>query len=50
MIQTPEFIDSPYLIIDETGWKLKENAPKELKEKFDEYMKLVNSHIKEEKE
>jgi hypothetical protein len=50
MIEVPKFINSPYLIIDEQGWRLKENAPEQLKEEFKEYMEEVNStHIKEEK-
>lgn len=50
MIEVPKFINSPYLIIDEQGWRLKENAPKQLKEEFKKYMEEVNStYIKEEK-
>ena len=37
----PSFINSPYLIIDEKGWRLKDNAPDELKREFDEFMKKV---------
>jgi len=36
--KVPEFIDSKYLIIDEKGWRLKKDAPEELKKKFKEYM------------
>lgn len=45
----PSFINSPYLIIDEKGWRLKEDAPESLKKEFEEYMKEVNTHIEEEK-
>lgn len=38
---TPKFINSTYLIIDEKGWRLKEDAPDELKKEFDEYMKSL---------
>ena len=38
----PNFINSPYLIVDEKGWRLKENTPKELEKEFNEYMKIVN--------
>lgn len=38
----PDFIDSPYLIIDENGWRLKEDAPEELKKEFDKYMKKID--------
>lgn len=34
----PSFIDSPYLIIDEKGWRLKEDAPEWLKKEFKEFM------------
>lgn len=43
----PDFINSPFLIIDEKGWRLKTDAPKELVEKFEEYMKEVNNHVEE---
>lgn len=39
----PDFIDSPYLIIDEKGWRLKKDAPKELKEKYNEYMESLKT-------
>ena len=35
-------INSEYLIIDEKGWRLKENAPDDLKKDFKKYMKEVN--------
>ena len=38
MIEVPSFINSPYLIIDEKGWRLKEDAPETLKKEFEEYM------------
>ena len=47
MIEIPNFIDSPYLIIDEKGWRLKDDAPEELKKEFDEFMKEIDSHIEE---
>lgn len=48
MIEVPSFINSPYLIIDEKGWRLKEDAPEELKKEFEEYMDMINnSHVKE---
>jgi len=42
IMDIPNFIDSPYLIIDEKGWRLKEDAPKELKEEFKKYMNSLN--------
>ena len=38
----PEFISSPYLIIDDKGWRLKPNAPKELQEQFKEFINSLN--------
>jgi len=38
----PDFINSKYLIIDERGWRLKKDAPKELKKEFKEYMESLN--------
>lgn len=37
----PSFINSPYLIIDEKGWRLKDDAPAELKREFEDYMKNI---------
>ena len=42
IIEAPNFINSKYLIIDEQGWRLKEDAPKELQKEFDEFMRLIN--------
>ena len=42
-IEPPKFINSPYLIIDEKGWRLKGNAPEELKKEFKEFMSEINS-------
>lgn len=38
----PDFIDSPYLIIDEKGWRLKEDAPDDLIKRFEEYMNSLS--------
>ena len=36
-------LDSPYFYIDEDGgWALKDDAPKELKEKFEKLMKEID--------
>lgn len=37
----PYFIDSLYLIIDEKGWRLKDDAPDKLKEDFKKYMESL---------
>ena len=42
IIEIPSFMKSNYLIVDEKGWRLKEGAPKELQEEFNEFMRLVN--------
>lgn len=41
--ELPKFINSPYLIIDEKGWRLKKDAPEELKKEFKEFMNEINS-------
>ncbi len=41
-----ELLNSKYVTIDEKGWHIAEDAPKELKEKFDKYI----SQIKEQGE
>lgn len=38
----PDFYGSPYLIVDEKGWRLKDGAPEELKKEFEEFMKDIN--------
>jgi hypothetical protein len=38
----PDFINSPYLIIDATGWHLRADAPDDLKKKFKDYMDSLN--------
>ncbi len=42
-LDSPKWIDSEYLIIDEQGWRLKEDAPLWLVKEFNKFMKLVNS-------
>ena len=32
------FMDSPYFYGDDEGWHLKEDAPEEVKQEFEEYM------------
>lgn len=41
IVSAPDFINSPYLIIDEKGWRLKEDAPEDLKKQFEEFMKSI---------
>lgn len=43
MTSAPSFINSPYLIIDEKGWRLKDNAPAELKKEFEEFFMLIKN-------
>ena len=33
-----EFTKSPYFVAEDNNWHLKEGAPKEVKEEFEEYM------------
>ena len=37
-VQRPKFIDSPYFIPDDENWHLKENAPPEVVEEFEQFM------------
>ena len=43
VVDAPDFIKSPYLIIDEKGWRLKDTAPDQLKEEFKDFMNLIHS-------
>lgn len=35
----PDFIDSPYFVMECDNWHLKDDAPDDLKKQFEEYMK-----------
>lgn len=37
--EMPMFIDSPYFVMEEDNWHLKEGAPKEVRDEFEEFMK-----------
>ena len=39
MMMMPSFIKSPYFYIENNRWKLRDDAPKKLKEEFDKFMK-----------
>lgn len=41
-IKRPSILDSEYVYVDETGYKIKENAPIKVKEEFERFMRLVN--------
>ena len=38
----PSFIDSPYFVMEEDNWHLKEGAPAELVKEFNDYMNSGN--------
>ena len=42
-IERPSFYNSPYLIIDEKGWRLKPGAPKELVKEFNDFMESIKN-------
>lgn len=48
-IQKPKFIDSEFFVLEAGNWHLKKNAPKEIVEEFNEFMKLMNQQDKETK-
>ena len=35
----PNFMDSPYFVMEEDNWHLKPNAPKEVVDEFNKFMK-----------
>lgn len=37
-VTRPKFVDSPYFVIVEGEWSLKEGAPEEVQKEFDEFM------------
>lgn len=38
-VQKPKFVDSPYFVPEDGNWHLKEGAPQEVVEEFEEYMR-----------
>lgn len=41
MILAGSWIESEYITIDEDGWHCADNAPKDIKDAFNEYMDMV---------
>lgn len=37
-IRRPKFVDSPYFVMEDGNWHLKEGAPEEVVREFEEYM------------
>ena len=37
-IKQPKFVDSPYFVDEENNWHLKDGAPEDVKQEFEEYM------------
>lgn len=44
-IHDNELMNSEYVTIDEKGWRISEDAPEELKDKFNEFIKKVEQWI-----
>lgn len=42
----PKFFDSPYFVMDEDNWHLKEGAPAETVKEFNEYMGITEEPVK----
>lgn len=38
-MEKPKFVDSPYFVMEDENWHLKEGAPEDVKREFEEYMK-----------
>lgn len=43
----PSFMDSPYFVMEEDNWHLKEGAPAELVKEFNDYMNSGNELMEE---
>lgn len=39
MMDVPNFINSPYFVMEDENWHLKEGAPQEVIEEFEAFMK-----------
>lgn len=44
-IRAPSFIDSPYFVVDDAGWHLKEGAPEQVVKEFNEYMEAYQQAL-----
>ena len=44
-----EWMNSEYITIDERGWHISNDAPDDIKHKFDEFMKQINQTTTPEK-
>ena len=38
-VQRPDFVDSPFFVMEEDNWHLKPGAPQEVQREFDAFMK-----------
>lgn len=50
MLEIPRFIAEEYLVVDENGWKLKEDAPQWAVEEFYEFINLFDLIYQDEPE
>ena len=41
----PKFMDSPYFVMEEDNWHLKEGAPAEVVKEFNEFMQELNGDV-----
>lgn len=37
-VTRPKFVDSPYFVMEENNWHLKDDAPEEVRKEFEEFM------------
>ena len=37
-VSRPNFVDSPYFVMEDENWHLKEGAPEDVQKEFDEFM------------
>ncbi len=49
-MKRPNFIDSPYFVMELNNWHLLPGAPKEVVEEFDAFMKVLNFSYEEDKD
>lgn len=41
-VEKPNFVDSPYFVPETDNWHLKDGAPKEIQEEFEEFMRYYD--------
>lgn len=50
MKDRPDFLDSPFFVMEVDDWHLKDGAPEDIKKEFNEWMKQEDVVLKDKKQ